>query len=167
MTAKQEFYQMCLERVPSEEDVRLFARRRPSVQWRKLGNSNVQVRFNQHESWIDVSTFSELYHNKVVKQLNDLLLATSNIVSGDDLWMLLTQELKQNISQRVLNDAKQEGRSVDREAFSRAVAKYNELVNRYNALLAQYNKLKEADADHRSALYQLTGRREYIANQDS
>lgn len=127
MTAKQEFYLLCKEcdSQLSVQQVRQFVSSHHSVQWRKQGRSNIQVRFNDHESWMDVSSFADNYHNKVCKQLNDLMLSSSKVVTHGDLWEMTSTEFKKAVSNHVINQA--------REKQLLATAEdYNEIVDQLN-----------------------------------
>jgi hypothetical protein len=144
MFAKQAFF---LESQEDGFDIRKFCQEHRSVQWRPVGKSNYQVRFNDRESWIDAEAFRDNYRNKVLKELGDRAAQACNFLSPQEIMSALPSEMvkkwwkhlvREKINQKQLYAAK------DVENLERQASDYFE---KHNAVVSQYNTLAEMYED--------------------
>lgn len=150
MTAKQEFYLLCRKKVPNKAEVKEFCSKHHSVQWREKGFPNIQIKFNDRENWIDVSEFADIYHSKVVKQVNDLLLSSGNVLTHGDLWNMTTAEFKHAISEYCITQASERGELAT--------------LDEYNQLVDDFNKQSEKLLKYEQRIQDLASEVEFYQN---
>lgn len=144
MIAKQQFYLECSQ---DNFDVVSFCRQHRSVQWRKVGKANYQVKFNDHEAWIDVSSFRENYRNKVMKDLADRVSQSSNILSQQDILMCVPPEIRKWFADYVIETKRSRNELATAEDYNSLVHEYNALTEKVESLkqqLVQSNEAKQA-----------------------
>lgn len=152
MTAKQQFYLLCKDRKPTKAQVREFVSSHHSVQWRERGKSTIEVKFSDRESWVSVDSFADNHHNKVKKQLNDLILSSSCILTHGDIWDVMSDSFKQAAHQFV-----DKGQTVPLEDYEKLKATYNEAVVKFNARMERARELQ-------AEIYELRQRIKFLSS---
>lgn len=138
MTAKQQFYLLCKQGRPTKAQVKEFVSSHHSVQWRERGKSIIEVKFSDRESWVSVDSFADNHHNKVKKQLNDLILSSSCILTHGDVWDVMSDSFKQAAREFV-----QPEQTVTLEEYESLRTIHNELVAKFNKRMECARELQE------------------------
>lgn len=116
MTAKQAVYLAINSGKPI--DWKSLKAEHRSIQTRKAGRENIQVRFSDSESWLSLDEFASQYVNKTLKDLFVRLSAASKVLPPEQLLDVADKELKLFLLNQALRLALQQGICVSTETYN-------------------------------------------------
>jgi hypothetical protein len=126
MTAKQAVF-LALEH--GTVDLPRLREQHRSIQTRKVGKDIVQIRFRDSESWMNLEDFHSNYRNKVLKDVNDLLTASSKVLPPKELLNGLTSDLRRIIINAGIRNAIEGGICVTKDKHDSVVRSYCQVMN--------------------------------------
>jgi len=123
-----------------------------SLQARRIGKSDFQIRFKDSEPWMNPVDWANNYRNSLLKQLGDLVAADLQVLPQEVILSQLPEDSRKALQRSFIRRASEEGKLITNEEYSSLLDKYNELAESRSAVLASLEKAKKAYTDSQSEL---------------
>lgn len=86
MATKNDLYIAITRGELSSQQWEQFFREHPSVQHKTVGKGIMQVRCRDTETWMSLKDWASNYHNSMLKRLNDLVLASQDVLQPQEIF---------------------------------------------------------------------------------
>lgn len=123
-----------------------------SLQARRIGKSDYQIRFKDSEPWMNPMDWATNYRNSLLKQLGDLVAADLQVLPQEVILSQLPEDTRRALQRSFIRRASEEGELATSEQYNDLVRKYKALVERFNALSDSCEDAKKAYAYSQSEL---------------
>lgn len=144
MTAKHATY---LAIVSGEYNLRELQALHRSLQVRRIGKSDYQIRFRDNESWQTPEDWSLNYRNSLLKQLADLVTADLQVLPPEVILSQLPKDSQQALILPFINRAIEKRAIVPADEYNDLLNKFSELKNRYLKCKASLEQMKSRPSD--------------------
>lgn len=123
-----------------------------SLQARRIGKSDFQIRFKDSEPWMNPVDWANNYRNSLLKQLGDLVAADLQVLPQEVILSQLPENSRKALQDSFIRRASEEGKLTTNEEYNTLLEEYKKLDEYKDAALASLEKAKKAYTDSQSKL---------------
>lgn len=123
-----------------------------SLQVRRIGKSDYQIRFKDSEPWMNPEDWATNYRNGLLKQLGDLVVADLQVLPQEVILSQLPEDSINALKDEIIRRASDAGDLTTNEEYNALVAKYDKLYEQAVAINTSLEKAKKAYTDSQSRL---------------
>lgn len=126
-----------------------------SLQARRIGKSDYQIRFKDSEPWMNPEDWAANYRNSLLKQLGDLVAADLQVLPQEVILSQLPENSKKALQDDFIRRASEAGQLTTNEEFNEQLDKYETLYKQASAINASLEKAKKAYTDSQNKVKRL------------
>lgn len=126
-----------------------------SLQARRIGKSDYQIRFKDSEPWMNPEDWAANYRNSLLKQLGDLVAADLQVLPQEVILSQLPENSRKALQDDFIRRASEAGQLTTNEEFNEQLDKYEKLYKQASAINASLEKAKKAYTDSQNKVNRL------------
>lgn len=126
-----------------------------SLQARRIGKSDYQIRFKDSEPWMNPEDWAANYRNSLLKQLGDLVAADLQVLPQEVILSQLPENSRKALQDDFIRRASEAGQLTTNEEFNEQLDKYETLYKQASAINASLEKAKKAYTDSQNKVKRL------------
>jgi hypothetical protein len=126
-----------------------------SLQARRIGKSDYQIRFKDSEPWMNPEDWATNYRNSLLKQLGDLVAADLQVLPQEVILSQLPENSRKALQDDFIRRASEAGQLTTNEEFNEQLDKYDTLYKQASAINASLEKAKKAYTDSQNKVKRL------------
>jgi hypothetical protein len=127
-----------------------------SLQARRIGKSDYQIRFKDSEPWMNPEDWATNYRNSLLKQLGDLVAADLQVLPQEVILSQLPENSRKALQDDFIRRASEAGQLTTNEEFNEQLDKYDTLYKQASAINASLEKAKKAYTDSQNKVKRLS-----------
>lgn len=127
-----------------------------SLQARRIGKSDYQIRFKDSEPWMNPEDWATNYRNSLLKQLGDLVAADLQVLPQEVILSQLPENSRKALQDDFIRRASEAGQLTTNEEFNEQLDKYETLYKQASAINASLEKAKKAYTDSQNKAKRLS-----------
>lgn len=126
-----------------------------SLQARRIGKSDYQIRFKDSEPWMNPEDWATNYRNSLLKQLGDLVAADLQVLPQEVILSQLPENSRKALQDDFIRRASEAGQLTTNEEFNEQLDKYETLYKQASVINASLEKAKKAYTDSQNKVKRL------------